>query len=112
MKNLNQYIKESEESDLLLWQLDQWFSQHEEEQHEFITIVISCINDHSVNNIEKYLNYTFHFKNNYKEFVSFILDDPNIIANKEIDYLYNLKQIIQQLINNKSSKNKYNKKEA
>ena len=73
-----------------------------------MNIIISCINDHNVNNIEKYLEQTNKFKEHYKEFVIFILDDLNIIQNKEIDYIHNLKQIIQQLINNKSSKNKYN----
>ena len=109
MKTLNQFIKESEESDLLLWQLEQWFKQYKDEEQEFINIIIACINDHGINNVESYLGQTFKFKNNYKSFVRFILDDPNIIANKELDYIYNLKQIIQQLINNKSSKNKYNK---
>ena len=110
MKTLNQYIIESQESDLLLWQLDQWFTQYEDEHQEFIDIIISCMNDHGVTNIENYLNQTSKFKNNYEAFVRFILDDPNIIDNKELDYIYNLKQIIQQLMNNKSSKNKYNKK--
>lgn len=108
MKTFYQYIKESEETDLLLWQLDQWFKQYQEEEQEFMNIIISCINDHNVNNIEKYLEQTNKFKEHYKEFVIFILDDLNIIQNKEIDYIHNLKQIIQQLINNKSSKNKYN----
>ena len=61
-------------------------------------------------NVESYLGQTFKFKTNYEAFVRFILDDPNIISNKELDYIYNLKQIIQQLMNNKSSKNKYIKK--
>lgn len=110
MKTLNQLIKESQESDLLLWQLDQWFTQYEDERQEFIGIVISCMNDNGVTNVESYLGQTSKFKNNYEAFVKFILDDPNIISNKELDYIYNLKQIIQQLMNNKSSKNKYNKK--
>lgn len=110
MKTLNQLIKESQESDLLLWQLDQWFTQYEDERQEFIGIVISCMNDNGVTNVESYLEQTSKFKDNYEAFVKFILDDPNIISNKELDYMYNLKQIIQQLMNNKSSKNKYNKK--
>jgi len=111
MKNINIYLKESlEESNYLLWQLDQWFNQHDEEKQEFINIVVNCINDHTINNVEKYLNETFYLKNDYQELVIFILDDPNIIANKEINYLYNFKEIIKQLMNNKSSKNKYNKK--
>ena len=110
MKNLNQFIKESEESDLLLWQLDQWFTQYEDERQEFMNIILACINDHGVTNVESYLGQTFKFKTNYEAFVRFILDDPNIISNKELDYIYNLKQIIQQLMNNKSSKNKYIKK--
>ena len=109
MKNLYQFIKESEESDLLLWQLEQWFKQYKDEEQEFINIIIACINDHGINNVESYLNQTSKFKNNYEAFIRFILDDPNIIANKELDYIYNLKQIIRQLINNKSPKNKYNK---
>jgi len=107
MKKLYNYIKESLESNYLIWQLDQWFNQHEDEKQEFMNIIISCINDHGVINVEKYLNQTNIFKNNYNKFIEYLLDDPNINLNNEIDYIYNLKNIIQQLINNKSSKNKY-----
>lgn len=109
MKSLNNYIVESIESDYLLWQLGQWFKQYENEEQEFINIVLNCIKDHTTNNLEKYVEETSNFKIHLKDFITFVLDDIDLTTNKEIDYIYQLKQIVQQLINNKSSKNKYNK---
>lgn len=105
MKRIEQYIKESVESDNLLWLLDKWFDMHDEEKKEFMEIVFQCQNDHTVNNLEKYLNQTMYIKNNYKEFISFLMDEVHI--NKDIDYMYQLKEMIKSLIGNKSNKNKY-----
>lgn len=108
MKTINIYIKESLESDNLLWLLDKWFDMHEEEKQEFMNIIFQCMDDHTVNNIEKYLEKTTYLSKNYKEFVTFMMDEVNIP--KDINYIYQLKEIIKQLIGNKSNKNSYIKK--
>ena len=108
MKQINKYIKESLEADNLLWSLDTWFNNREDEQQEFINIVVKCINDHNPNNIEEYLKTSKYLKNNYKGLVDFIISDVDIKHEIELDYIYQLKEIIKQLIANKSSKNKYN----
>ncbi len=109
MKKLSQYILESLDSDNLLWLLDTWFTNKEDEQQEFINIVVNCINDHNVNNIEDYIEKTSIFKETYKAMINFLLDDIELKHKLELDYIYQLKEIVKQLIANKSNKNKYNK---
>ena len=75
---------------------------------KFMDIIFKCQNDHTVNKVEEYINQTLSLKNNYKEFVSFLLDEVNISG--EIDYIYQFKEIIKLLMANKSNKNKYTKK--
>lgn len=107
MKQINIYIKESLESDNLLWLLDTWFNNREDEQQEFIDIVVKCISDHNVNNLETYLKQSKYLKDNYIGLVNFLLDDIEIKHKIELDYIYQLKEVIKQLIANKSNKNKY-----
>ena len=109
MKQINIYIKESLEENNLLWLIDTWFNNKEDEQQEFIDIVIKCMNDNNPNNIEEYLKTTKYLKDNYQAFVNFVLNDVEIKHKIELDYIYQLKEIIKQLIANKSTKNKYNK---
>ena len=107
MKNITQFIKEELESDNLLWMLDRWFDMHENEKQEFMDIIFQCQKDNNVNKTEEYINKTQNIKTNYKEFVTFMLDEVN--PPKEIDYIYQFKEILKLLIGNKSRKNKYTK---
>ncbi len=108
MKTLENFIYESIESDNILWMLDKWFDMHENEKQEFMDIIFQCQADNNVNNAEKYINQTQNLKNNYKEFVSFLMDEVNLP--QDIDYIYQFKEILKLLIGNKSNKNKYIKK--
>ncbi len=105
MKSLINCIYEAIESDNTLWLLDKWFDMHDEEKQEFMDILLKCMNDHNPNNIEKYLKETIHFKENYKAFINFMLNEVEV--NQELDYIYQLKELVKQIIANKSNKNKY-----
>lgn len=104
MKTIVEYIKE-ELSDNLFWKLSKWFERNETQEKEFMNIIISCeINGFNQKEIDKALENTSLYKD-LREFVNFIYDDLDI--NKEKDYLYNFKKIIESIINNKSKENKY-----
>lgn len=104
MKTIIEYINE-ELSDNLFWKLSKWFERNENQEKEFVNIIITCetkgINQKE---IELSLENTSLYKD-LREFVNFIYDDLDI--NKERDYLYNFKKIIENVINNKSKQNKY-----
>lgn len=105
MKTLNQYILE-ELTDNFLWKLSKWFENNEQQEQEFINLLISFKQQgNSVKQIEKYLEGTSLY-NNLREFVNFMNDDINVVEIK--DYIYKFKQIIETTLNNKSEKNKYN----
>lgn len=108
MRTLEDFIYESIEADNLLWMLDRWFDMHENEKQEFMEIIFLCQKDNNVNKVEEYINQTKNLKINYKEFISFMMDEVN--PPKEIDYIYQFKEILKLLIGNKSNKNKYIKK--
>ena len=104
MKTIVEYIKE-ELSDNLFWKLSKWFERNEKQENEFINIIMSCeTNGLNQKQIETELENTSLYKD-LREFVNFIYDDLDI--NKEKDYLYNFKKIIESIINNKSKENKY-----
>lgn len=104
MKTIVEYIKE-ELSDNLFWKLSKWFERNEKQENEFINIIMSCeTNGLNPKQIELGLENTSLYKD-LREFVNFIYDDLDI--NKEKDYLYNFKKIIESIINNKSKENKY-----
>ena len=104
MKTIVEYIKE-ELSDNLFWKLSKWFERNEKQENEFINIIMSCeTNGLNQKQIETELENTSLYKD-LREFVNFIYDDLDI--NKEKDYLYNFKKIIESIINNNSKENKY-----
>jgi len=104
MKTIVEYIKE-ELSDNLFWKLSKWFERNEKQENEFINIIMACeTNGLNQKQIETELENTSLYKD-LREFVNFIYDDLDI--NKEKDYLYNFKKIIESIINNKSKENKY-----
>lgn len=104
MKPLRNFILE-ELSDNLFWKLSKWFERNETQEKEFINIILTCeTNGINQKQIEQELENTSLYKD-LREFINFIYDDLDI--NKERDYLYNFKKIIESIINNKSKGNKY-----
>ena len=105
MKSLYQTILESNEFDLLVWQLNEWFINHESEKEEFMNIIINCQHDNGTNNVEKYLNETNYLKQSYQQLLEFVNGDIKI--QQDANYIYQLQNLIKELISNKSPKNKY-----
>lgn len=108
MKSLYQVIVESNEFDVLVWQLKEWFRNHQTEEQEFMNIVISCQDDNGVTNVEKYLNDTQYLKLSYQQMLEFINDE--VKPQQDPNYIYQLQNLIKVVMSNKSNKNKYNKK--
>lgn len=112
MKTIIQYINESLEFDNILWLLDKWFERNETEKEEFMNIIFLCLNDKSLSNIQEYVDKTSVFKDNLKPFINFVYDNDDINNDKKDKdderYLYQLKELIKMIMDNKSYKNKYN----
>jgi hypothetical protein len=104
MKTLTQFILE-ELDDNLFWKLSKWFDSNEAQEKEFMDILFaSKESNFNVKEIESFLENTSLY-DNLREFVNFIIDDLDI--SKDKDYLYQFKQILKMVSDNKS--NKYNK---
>lgn len=108
IKDFDNFIKE-ELDDNLLYMIDMWLERNEIERREFIELISKCKNDHiiNINKLKTYIEETESLKIHLNEFVNFV--DNDIYADKEKDYLQKLKSILEQVIANKSKKNKYNK---
>lgn len=96
-------INESLE-DNLFYLLDKWFSTDEEGKEKFINIITNCIAKKTYDKeFVKQLTDEADFP--VEAFVNFINQEIEYSPDK--DYDYNMKQIIDALIADKSSKNKY-----
>lgn len=101
---------ESLDVDNLFWMLDTWFSNNEQEKTTFMSLIDNCIikKTYNKNDLAKLCdNINFDIR----PFVNFISKDAVIKDNEKeddnIDYYYELKKIIDALISNKATNNKY-----
>ena len=105
MKTLNQYILE-ELDDNLFWLLDKWFERNTNQLEDF-KILVNKYHDENftIDDLEDELNKTKYLKSQLEKFINFI--DNDIKPVKEKNYIQILKDIILQVLNNKSNKNHY-----
>jgi hypothetical protein len=107
MKDLSTYIIE-ELDDNLFWLIDKWFELNNEYVQLFIELIAKYNNiKFNKKELESELNsYEANsIKLHLKEFVNFIDNDIDPVQDK--DYIQKLLDIIKQVANNKSNKNKY-----
>ena len=112
MKRLAIYIKESIDEDNIFYLIDAYIRNDEKMQADFMNIVSQCIADRTVTEkkLAEYIKGTF-LENSLNEFVNFINNDTELSNSpSSIDYIYQLKKIIEYVIGNKSSQNKYIKR--
>ena len=105
MKTLNQYILEELDNNLF-WLLDKWFERNTNQLEDF-TILVNKYHDENftIDDLEDELNKTKYLKSQLEKFINFI--DNDIKPVKEKNYIQILKDIILQVLNNKSNKNPY-----
>lgn len=108
--NIIEYTNESLDVDNLFWMLDTWFSNNEQERTSFMSLIDNCVikKTYSKNDLAKLCdNINFDIR----PFINFISKDAVIKDNgredDNIDYYYELKKIIDALISNKATNNKY-----
>lgn len=101
---------ESLDVDNLFWMLDTWFANNEQEKTSFMSLVDNCIikKTYNKNDLAKLCdNINFDIR----PFINFISKDAVIKDNERedfnVDYYYELKKIIDALISNKATNNKY-----
>lgn len=104
------FTNESLDVDNLFWMLDTWFSNNEQEKTSFMSLIDNCIikKTYNKNDLAKLCdNINFDIR----PFINFISKDAVIKDNEReddnIDYYYELKKIIDALISNKATNNKY-----
>lgn len=106
MKSLMDYMNE-ELDDNMFYLLDVWFSANDNDKQEFMSLISDCMkNGTSTDFISKQLQN--HYKglyNTLSQFVSFI--NNNMISDTSVDYIYQLKNILDTIIGNKSPQNMY-----
>ena len=108
MKRLDEFILE-ELDDNLFWMLDKWFELNPNQLAEFLTLVTEYNNTKfNVKELGLLVNDNLELKSQLPEFVNFV--DNDIYPEDNKDYIQKLLDIIKQVTNNKSSKNKYIKK--
>lgn len=105
MKTLNQYILEELDNNLF-WLLDKWFERNTNQLEDF-KILVNKYHDENftIDDLEDELNKTKYLKSQLEKFINFI--DNDIKPVKEKNYIQILKDIILQVLNNKSDKNPY-----
>ena len=110
VKNESLAIDEALDIDNLFWMLDTWFANNEQEKTAFMSIVDNCMikKTYSKNDLGKLCdNINFDIR----PFINFISKDATVKDGQkedfECDYYYELKKIIDVLISNKSTGNKY-----
>ena len=104
------FTNEALDVDNLFWMLDTWFSNNEQEKTSFMSLIDNCIikKTYNKNDLAKLCdNINFDIR----PFINFISKDAVIKDNgredDNIDYYYELKKIIDALISNKATNNKY-----
>ena len=105
MKTLNQYILEELDNNLF-WLLDKWFERNTNQLEDF-KILVNKYHDENftIDDLEDEMNKTKYLKSQLEKFINFI--DNDIRPVKEKNYIQILKDIILQVLNNKSNKNPY-----
>lgn len=108
--NLSESLNESLDIDNIFWMLDTWFSNNEQERSTFMSIIDNCLikKTYNKNDLAKLCD-TINFE--IRPFVNFMCKDAVIEKGQRedpnIDYYYELKKIIDALISNKSTANRY-----
>ena len=105
MKTLNQYILEELDNNLF-WLLDKWFERNTNQLEDF-KILVNKYHDENftIDDLEDELNKTKYLKSQLEKFIN--CRDNDIKPVKEKNYIQILKDIILQVLNNKSNKNPY-----
>ena len=107
---LSNNITESLDVDNLFWMLDTWFGNNEQEKTSFMSLIDNCIikKTYNKNDLAKLCdNINFDIR----PFINFMSKDAVVTDGQkedyECDYYYELKKIIDALISNKATSNKY-----
>lgn len=108
--SLSKYIKSSmiyeSLDENMFYLLDTWFYGKDEEKNNFLNIINICTasKSYTKDTVKELCN---QYNIDVKPLVSFIHQEINNDPNKEIDYDYNMKLIIDAIIGNKSKSNTY-----
>lgn len=114
MKHLSNYITECLDNDNIFFLLDTFFRNNNEAESQFYGIIAEFMKTKIVttDKLKQLIKGTF-LETELENFINLICNDVSLLkTNKtDIDYIYQLKKLIEYLISNKSTQNKWIKLE-
>lgn len=94
---LKDYILENIDVDNLTWKIEVYFKRHKDQYTKFVNLVKKFEEKHGLSDdeINEFLEKS---RLNLKKFIDFISED---VENETIDYMYTLRKVIQNLLDDK-----------
>lgn len=97
MISLKEYITENIDTDNLVWKIEVYFKKHKDQYAKFVNLVKKFEEKHGLSDEE--INDFLNKSNlNLKKFIDFISED---VETETIDYMYTLRKVIQNLLDDK-----------
>ncbi len=112
MKHLSKYITECLDNDNIFFLLDTFFRNNSEDESQFYGIIVEFMKTKivGVDKLKQLIKGTF-LETELENFINLICNDVSLLntGKTDIDYIYQLKKLIEYLISNKSTQNKWTK---
>ena len=97
MITLKRYILENIDSDNLLWKIETYFKNKKEQYNYFVELTKKFETQHNISD-DDINDFIEKSSINLKKFIDFISED---IENINIDYMYELRKAIQNILDDK-----------
>lgn len=112
MKHLSKYITECLDNDNIFFLLDTFFRNNSDAESQFYGIIAEFMKTKivGVDKLKQLIKGTF-LETELENFINLICNDVSLLntGKTDIDYIYQLKKLIEYLISNKSTQNKWTK---
>lgn len=97
MINLKDYILENIDTDNLVWKIEVYFKKHKDQYTKFVNLTKKFEEQHGLSD-EEINDFLDKSHINLKKFIDFISED---VETENIDYMYTLRKVIQNLLDDK-----------
>lgn len=97
MITLKRYILENIDSDNLLWKIETYFKNKKEQYNYFVELTKKFEEQHNISD-DDINDFIEKSSINLKKFIDFISED---VENINIDYMYELRKVIQNILDDK-----------
>jgi uncharacterized protein YjgD (DUF1641 family) len=98
MISLKDYILENIDPDNLVWKIEVYFKNHKDQYTKFVNLTKKFEENHGLTD-DEINDFLDKSKLNLKKFIDFISED---VTTETIDYMYTLRKVIQNLLDDKT----------